>query len=389
MRPVRHIVSDSAGKFAIATGQPLGCPMNRSYLNLLMLKSESSQSMWSKPRLKIQSRHATTSLLWATLVFLTLLSAASAQDFNLQADLFSPDAVAPGGTSASNLTIGADVGFTGTVALTCQVTSSQTTTSPPTCAVSPATVTPPSGATATITTTGQTSPVSYTITITGTGPSTTHSTPPQSLAVLAVSPQFTITVQSPIVPSSVPAGSGGQGVIIINPINGYTSPGGPTKGITLSCASITPLVTIPPVCSFSYPSGASGVPVNGVPVTSNLTINTYGPVVTGAIAPYRNFYALWLSLPMLTLVSLGAAVGGKRSRKAWVLLALFVISGTLFLMPACGNTTSTTTTPNGVTPNNTYTFTVVGVDADGVTSSNATSTTNSSPTVTLTVTSPK
>src|SRR6202158_1561508 len=154
MRPVRHIVSDSAGKFAIATGQPLGCPMNRSYLNLLMLKSESSQSMWSKPRLKIQSRHATTSLLWATLVFLTLLSAASAQDFNLQADLFSPDAVAPGGTSASNLTIGADVGFTGTVALTCQVTSSQTTTSPPTCAVSPATVTPPSGATATITTTG-------------------------------------------------------------------------------------------------------------------------------------------------------------------------------------------------------------------------------------------
>jgi hypothetical protein len=91
---------------------------------------------------------------------------------------------------------------------------------------------------------------------------------------------------------------------------------------------------------------------------------------------------------MLTLVGLGAAVGGKRSRKAWVLLALFVISGTLFLMPACGNTSSTTTTPNGVTPNNTYTFTVVGVDADGVTSSNATSTTNSSPTVTLTVTSP-
>src|ERR1700730_15029962 len=28
------------GKFASATGQPLGCPMNRSYLNLPMLKSE-------------------------------------------------------------------------------------------------------------------------------------------------------------------------------------------------------------------------------------------------------------------------------------------------------------------------------------------------------------
>jgi hypothetical protein len=316
------------------------------------------------------------------------LSAASAQDFNLQAAAFSPVAVPPGGTSDSNITIGADVGFTGTIALTCQVTSSQTTTSPPNCAVSPATVTPPSGATATITTTGQTTPVSYTITITGTGPSTTHSTPPQSLAVLAVSPQFTITVQSPIVPSSVPAGSGGQGVIIINPINGYTSPGGPNKGITLSCASITPLVTIPPVCSFSYPSGATGVPVNGVRVTSTLTINTYGPVITGAIAPRRTLYALWLSLPMLGLVGLSVAMGGKRSRRAWGLLALFVVSGALFLMPACGNTTTTTTTPNGVTPNNTYTFTVVGVDADGVASSNATSSTSTNPTVSLTVTAP-
>jgi hypothetical protein len=366
--------------------------MNRSYLNLLMLKSESSQTRWHEPKLKIRSRHATNSLLWGMLALLTLLSAASAQDFNLKAAAFSPDALAPGGTSDSNIAIGADVGFTGTVDLTCQVTSLQTTTSPPSCTVSPATVTPPSGATATITTTDQTTPVSYTVTITGTASASsadTHSTPPQSLTVLAVSPQFTITVQSPVVPSSVPAGSGSQGVILINPINGYTSPGGANKGITLSCASITPLVTIPPVCSFSYPSGATGVPVTGVPVTSTLTISTYGPVVTGAIVSRRNFYALWLSLPLMTLVSLGAAVGGKRSRKAWGLRVLFVRSGALFLMPACGNTTVTTTTPNGVTPNNTYTFTVVGVDADGVTSSNATSTTNSSPTVSLTVTSPK
>jgi hypothetical protein len=58
-------------------------------------------------------------------------------------------------------------------------------------------------------------------------------------------------------------------------------------------------------------------------------------------------------------------------------------------VPDARNTTTTTTTPNGVTPNNTYTFTVVGVDADGVISSNTTSTTSANPTVTLTVTSPK
>ncbi len=35
-----------------------------------------------------------------------------------------------------------------------------------------------------------------------------------------------------------------------------------------------------------------------------------------------------------------------------------------------------TTTPNGVTPNNSYSFTVSGVDANGVVSSNTGSTTN-------------
>ena len=357
------------------------------------LQSKASRSKAPKAKSKLQAAHAAISAFCGMAALLTLLSSASAQaDFTLQAAPFSPDAVAPGGTSSSNITIGTINGFSGTVALTCQVSSTQTTTSTPACAVSPTTVTPPAGATATVTTTGQTTTVGYTITITGTGPSTTHTTTPQSLTVLAVTPQFTITVQSPVVPGSVPAGNGGQGVIVINPINGYSSPGYPSKGVTLSCASITPLVTIPPVCSFSYPSGVHGVPVNGVPATSTITISSFGPVVTGSVAHPRHFYALWMPLPLLALVGLGAATSGKRFRKtkpkAWSLLVLFVISGALFLMPACGNTAATTTSPNGVTPNNTYTFTVVGVDADGVASSNATSTTSANPTLTLTVTSP-
>jgi hypothetical protein len=352
-----------------------------------MLKSDSS-----KPKLNIRAKHAAVALLWATTAFLTLLSSASAQaDFTLRAAPFSPDAVAPGGTSSSNITVGTVNGFSGTVDLTCQVSSTQTTTSPPTCAVSPKTVIPPANAAVTITTTAQTTTVGYTITLTGTAtavPTDTHTTPPQNLTVLAVTAQFTITVQSAVVPGSVPAGSGSQGVILIDPINGYSSP---TKqvgdktigGITLSCTSITPLVTIPPVCSFNPPSPA----VNGVPVTSTLTISTYGPITTGAVAPRRAFWALWLPLPMLALVGLGAAVGGKQSRKAWGLLALFIASGAFFLMPACTNIAVTTITPNGVTPANTYSLTVQGVDVDGVISSN-TSTTSANPTVTLTVTKP-
>ena len=97
------------------------------------------------------------------------------------------------------------------------------------------------------------------------------------------------------------------------------------------------------------------------------------------------FYALWLPIPLL--VGIGAATGGKRARKAWGLIALFVLSASLLLIPACGNTTNTTSTPNGITPANSYTFTIVGVDQDGVVSSDV-SATNTGPTVTLTVTTP-
>jgi hypothetical protein len=209
------------------------------------------------------------------------------------------------------------------------------------------------------------------------------------LTVLAVTPQFTITVGNAVAPSSVPAGSGGQGTISINPINGYSSPTDPTdatkSGVYLSCATITPLVTIPPVCSFNPPNP----PVVGTSVTSTLTISSFGPVVTGSAVRPRIFYGLWLPLPMLSLVGIGAALGGKRSRKACGLLALCVLSASFLLMPACGNTSgTTTTTPNGITPANSYSFTVVGVDINGVVSSNQGSTTSAGPTVIMTVTTP-
>lgn len=352
------------------------------------MKSDPSPSQPSKPAFILPGAHASVAVLCLLAALLSLPVSASAQTLTVDASAFSPVAVPPEGTSSAIVTVG---GFTGTVNLSCQVTPT-TFTDPPACMVSPATVNAPASASATITTKLDTTTIAYAITITGTSGSQTVTTQAQTVTVLAIAPQFTISVTRTVTPSSVPAGNGGQGTITINPINGYVTPPQDVQndtGITLSCSSITPLVSIPPICSFTYPNGHKSLIISGTgSPTSTITINTFGPVITGSAAPPRTFYALWLTVPMLGLVGMGTVVGGKRSRKAWGLLSLFVISGALFLMPACANTATTTTTPNGVTPNNTYTFTVTGIDQEGNAASNTNSTTSTNPAVTLTVTSP-
>ena len=334
-----------------------------------MLKSDLLPSTW-----KLRTVRASIGGLCLLVTVLTLLASGSGQDFTLQMAPFPPPAaVNPGGNSASNITLGTLNGFNGTVDLGCQVTPQPTPPAlAPACEVSPPTVTPPAGATATITATDS-PPGLYTIMVTGTasGNATDSHSAQQNLTVLAVTPNFTITVTQTIQPSSVHAGSGGYGIVSINPLNGYTIPSG---GLTLSCATITPLVTLPPECSFN-PN-----PVMSDTLSSTLKISTVGPVTSAAGA--RPWYALWLPLPMLALAGVGL-VSGKRSR-AWSALALFVVGGAILLMPACSSTrTISPTNPNGqITPKNTYTFTLMGIDSNGVSSSN---TGTSAPTVTLTV----
>jgi len=282
-------------------------------------------------------------------------------------------------------------GFSGTVDLVCSVTPASTTS--PGCNVSPAQVTPPASASLTVIGINATSGLSaasgsYTVTVTGTGYNgTTHQQSP-AISVLSVAPSFTITVQTGIVPSSVHAGSGGEATINVNPLNGYVSPSGQGQGVWLSCATITPLVTIPPVCSFS----PQPLNVNGTVTPVTLTINTTAPPITGAAWRTRDFYGLWLSMPLLALAGFGTVVANKGSRKAWGLMSLVVLSGVILSTPGCGNSTtvatSNTTSANATTPKNAYTFTLTGVDSNGTVSTNTgttTGTTSSAPTVTLTV----
>jgi hypothetical protein len=331
------------------------------------------------------------SVIFCLLIAMVALSpAASAQDFTLTMGTFDPFAIDPNGLASSNITLVAGTGFTATVTLGCQVTTSQTGVTPPQCLISPGTVQPSGSATATIlseyTQNGQTvnaSPGTYTVIVTGTGGSKTHQGA-QAITVLAVNPQFTITVQSPVLPNTVTPPNGGIGTVSINPVFGYQG------NITLSCASVTPLVTIPPQCQFTYPSscpaGVTGVAcVTSGPLAVQVSIITFGPEPNTAVQHPRVFYAFWLPFPMLGLAILGMATGRKRSRKVWGLFTLFVLCASLMLLPACGdNLIPSKSTPNGLTPKGNYTFTLEGVDQKGNISSN-TGTANQAPTITLSV----
>ena len=370
-----------------------------------MVKSKPSASQW-----KFWTGQALLPLL-CLLLCAAALPAHAATDFTLTSLALNPNAVVPGEVSSTNISVATPVSggsFSSPVVLTCTVTPSVPITSQyfPVCTVSPPSLTAPGGATATITTvaptptTSGTPTIAYNITITGTDASGSLTSLPLTLTVLSVVPQFTISVQTALQPTSVPAGNGAQGIISVNPSNGYVTPvnADGTRGyITLYCSTITPLVTIAPVCTFTY-NTPKGVQINGpASATANITIQTSGgtvqttPTTSAANTPPRDLpRALWLSLPLLGLISLGAVLGGRKSRKAGGILALFVVSASLLLLGSCvkANSNLPTANPNGVTPANTYTFTLVGVDTNGVGSSNTGVSGSTSPTVTLTVTAP-
>lgn len=316
------------------------------------------------------------SVMRALIPALALLAAffsarpASAQTFTLGMSGFTPFAVVPGQSSNANISVG---GSGVTVDLSCTVAPQRQQTVPvlPTCTVSPTSRPAPGSATLTVNTevNGQAATQgNYVVTVTGTAGATTQSVN-GTLPVISVAPQFTLTVTTGLVPSSVHAGSGGQATISANPLYGYTGT------ISLSCASVTPLVAYPPVCSFSYPNNPSnnGILIPGnQPYSATLTISTVGPnTPVASHAHGRSYYALWLPVPMLALAGIGIA-GGKRSRRAWGALSCFVLAGSLLLIPACGNSNTTTITKSSttITPNDSYSFTLTGVDTLGGTASN-------------------
>jgi hypothetical protein len=91
------------------------------------------------------------------------------------------------------------------------------------------------------------------------------------------------------------------------------------------------------------------------PVTSTLNLTTTARPVTTAAAPLRGpIYAIWLGLPGIAFLGIGA---GERNRRGKILaLLLCMLFALLLLQPACSSKSATTAV--GGTPAGTYTITL-------------------------------
>ena len=308
-------------------------------------------------------------LFMGLLCFFLAAQVAFAQTFGLTASAFYPTSIIPGGTATATLDLTAIGGFTGSVALSCTVTPAVTTGVAPSCLPSPSSATPGATPSLTVATTGGTDGTpagNYTFTVTGTSGSEVV-TATLNLTIVDVQPNYTLTISTPVSPGTVTAGNGATATIQVTPVAGYTG------SVTLSCLSITPVVTAAPLCSFS-PQPV--VIVNGAGPPSTLTISTYGsitePVAKGWTRHF--FYAFWLGFPGLAIVCAGASSKRKRKTRRTLMGIFFLMAlgGSLLLLPSCSSTTSTVANSTLVTPKNTYTITLNGVDSTGVSPSNTT-----------------
>jgi uncharacterized repeat protein (TIGR01451 family) len=125
-----------------------------------------------------------------------------------------------------------------------------------------------------------------------------------------------------------------------------------TSSISLSCTNLPTATT----CAFA-PSTSITLP-NASPGAATLTISTTArPITTGnAKSRLRNFYAIWLVVPGLSLLGMGITTD-RRRRRILGFLMLCALFTQLLLLPACSG--STTQIPASGTPAGTYTINVV------------------------------
>lgn len=151
--------------------------------------------------------------------------------------------------------------------------------------------------------------------------------------------------------------------LTVNPSNNSVAAAGNT-------ATYQVQLTPHPVYGTNISLGCTGVPTasqcifTSNPVTlqgpgsSTLNITTTArPVLPPAASLLtRHFYAIWLMVPGLTLLSVGVG-GNRRRRRVAGIFVLLVTFGLFLMLPACNGSKATQAPVSGTPPNN-YTITV-------------------------------
>lgn len=265
--------------------------------------------------------------------------------------------VAQGGNNTSTVTIAPTGGFNGAVNLSASglpngVTAAFTSTGATT-------------STLTLTATSSATTGPATITITGTSGSLTENT---TVGVTVTPPMSYSLSAGSAAQGTISPGASTQATITVGSSNGYTGT------VTLSC-SISPSVTPAPTCSFG---NSSPVTVTASGGTATLSFNTVGP--SAATHRLGLIYAALLPLPALALIGIGVGASGSRRKRLMGLLVLAVALAGLMILPACGSgSKGGGGGGSSGTPAGSYSITITGKDATGVTQS------NTAPAVTITV----
>jgi hypothetical protein len=269
--------------------------------------------------------------------------------------------IAQGSSIPSTITVNPTNGFTGSVSLaTSGLPAGVTASFNPTTTTSASTLTLMASSTATA--------GSATVTVIG----TSGTLGPQIATIgLTVTPPGSYSLSAATAsPASISPGGSSTATITVTSANNYTG------SITLSC-SILPVVSPAPTCSFGNTSPVSVTSTSG---SATLTFTTVG--ASGAMLRHSNMlYALSLTLPGMALIGLGFGSRGPRRKKLLGFLLLWIVLASLIVFPACGSSGSGGGGGGGNsgTPAGSYTITITGKDANGVTQSNA------APTVAVTV----
>jgi hypothetical protein len=169
---------------------------------------------------------------------------------------------------------------------------------------------------------------------------------------------FEISASTP--PGSINAGDIATVLVTFTPT--------PLKGFGYNAVITPSQTTSPSMVTAATPTFLPlTVTLSGTaPATTTLRIATVArPVITGSLFRRRSFYAAWLPIGGLSLVTLG--IGVRRKRRRWLVGAvLCLIAGIILLQPGCGSSNNSNTPPTaGGTLAGTYIVTINGSAGTG------------------------